>query len=515
MLSKLSISGYKNIKASSFEITKLKKVNYLIGKNGAGKSSVLELIMMAFNSQYYNRSDANIDEAFGDPLEVFHPDFNFSYSYDEPEGIGNTVNVHLDPSLIKNGKAVMQKAEGGATTLPLGDIARYFDFSDTRRTLPHKEGLAINLDKLPSFILERDLRDFINRHRYTNSPVTNVMRSAAGVESIQLLLEDGSRINLKALSSGQIRLISIYFNLQKLINDLESYKRNDRPEVPNYFHIICIEEPETSLHPEYQKLVPKILNDLSSVNNAMFFVTTHSPFIVSKSGSFPRDQKVYLIDGGQTVDEHGNPGKGNDGFDDQSVNYIAAKMVGADETDFGYVENYCLLEEASLQKLLDALKKKGIVKNWGFISAAGANNVPLFAEHIRRFNTEQTLLKCNPFYYDKYSIIIDSPTDPEYQNTPEYKKMQKMNVDIAAKRFVVLSRKQIEDYYDNEMKNDFDAELSGCSVDHRINYPEGIIKDKYAHLVAKQIIDHADPRSEFKRIFDNELDFLLTGEKTQ
>ncbi|HCW31881.1 TPA: hypothetical protein DGH83_00045 [Candidatus Peregrinibacteria bacterium] len=155
MLKSIKISGYKLIKERPLDLKNLAKVNYFIGKNGSGKSSIIELIMMVFNAQYWNQDDAKINEAFGDTDVVFSSDFAFEYSY-ESDKVEELVKIGLKPGLFKSGKAVLQKFSGNH----LSDIGHYFDLSNSRKTIPHKELLTLDLDTLPAFINREDLKGF-------------------------------------------------------------------------------------------------------------------------------------------------------------------------------------------------------------------------------------------------------------------------------------------------------------------------------------------------------------------
>jgi len=103
--------------------------------------------------------------------------------------------------------------------------------------------------------------------------------------------------------------------------------------------IIFIEEPETNLHPDLQKFIPRCLNFFSNLyefKDTQFLISTRSPFIISAAAKLD-NQKVYLIEDGQTLDKKGKSGKisdsdnyyGEQGFEDESINYVAAKMLGA------------------------------------------------------------------------------------------------------------------------------------------------------------------------------------------
>lgn len=509
MLKSLKISGYKVI-GNLLELNDLRKVNYLVGKNGAGKSAVLEVIMMAFNSQYYNLDDG-VNNIFGYPLSVFKSDFKFEY-VDDTDGVVNEGEISLDSNSWRVGKAVLFETKKQSLRSQLGDISHYFDMSDSRKTIPHKTKLILDLDNLPDHISLEKLREFVNENKYFKEPVLQVITAASKDKSIQFLFANGDTYNLRALSEGQIASIAFYFQLLNEIEKISAYKKRFNKS-NQYLHIICIEEPETHLHPQLQKLLPGLLNKFSESKSVMFFVATHSPFIISNCDGFLDTQKVYLIDQGQTVNEKGILGERKEGFSEKGANSVAAKMLGADETDFGYVQNYCILEESSLQRLLDILKENGKIKNWGFISAGGYKKVFKLSEKIKQFGNENTLLKCNPFYSDKYCIIIDSPSEQDFDESVEYKKMKGLNIDPDSPRLIVLKQKALENYYDSEIYNLYNEEVK--KIDRNLAYDAvdgmGALKIKYAEVVARQILNSPDPSLKFSEVFHGELDFLKSA----
>lgn len=486
------------------ELKNLSKVNYLIGPNGSGKSSILELIQMVFNATYVNLDDAKLDEAFGDPKAVFKPDFELQYSYLAENGTEEVVRFGLDQKEFESGKAVLKECNGKH----LRDIGHSVNASNSWRTLPNIESWVMDPEKLLDLVKNDDLIDFINKWEFRSKKVLRIIPSTTTNNCHQLELEDKTTINLKSLSSGQLALITFYFKLLSAVEGVDSFKKSENKD-PEYFQIFCIDEPENTLHPELQKQIPLLLNDFIQSKSFVFFVATHSPFIISKSGQFPVTQKVYSIENGVAVDIDQKIKGGCFGYADSTVNAVASKMVGVDVTDIGYVENFCILEERSLQELLIALQKddRKIIKNWGFISTGGNGNVGKFVKRINEFETFETLIKCNPFYYDKYCVVVDAVSEEEKAS----KEFEKMKSKLGEKRFVLLSKTKIEGYYPADIKKDFYGQKT--LIPKNVKYPdkggEGDLKVKFAKDVTERILKSGNPRAKFSEIFEGELDFLL------
>ena len=108
-----------------------------------------------------------------------------------------------------------------------------------------------------------------------------------------------------------------------------------------------------------------------------------------------------------------------------------------------------------------------------------------------------TLIKCNPFYSDKYHLIVDKPKTPYSQKS----KIGKIK-DRLGDRFIELQKESLEEYYQNIDKTLYN-EVTKAITDK----PEhkGIIKGEYANKISEKINSAED----FSKLFGNELDFLL------
>jgi len=107
---------------------------------------------------------------------------------------------------------------------------------------------------------------------------------------------------------------------------------------------ICIEEIDSKLHPKTQKTLALILTSIAEYLDLQFFVTTHSPFVISginfslDNDKYNPKNKVYFLKNGLLVDKKGNSKnpKAEYGYWGNKVAYIAASMVGAGISDLIY-----------------------------------------------------------------------------------------------------------------------------------------------------------------------------------
>ncbi|MBN1682807.1 AAA family ATPase [Candidatus Bathyarchaeota archaeon] len=489
MLNYLNLQGYKITIGKQLELFELSKVNYLVGENSAGKSAVLEGIALAMKKEYYTENEQNTVQfikCFGELDRVFH-EFNLHFKDTNSE-----VKINLDESSLRNGQLKVVKHFHEGTNYDIEQRYKVFYLTTNRGNYqenPLSENIFFNLDNTPENFPKDNIINFINRYKFWDKKVVDMYRSLYKNIVIQLKLEDGTEINLKSLASGYIALLGFYYSLISAV-------QTTKPEP-----IICIEEPESNFHPSFQKLIPKILEEFAKDRQITIFVTTHSPFIISKSGEYKDNQKVYMLKDGQTIDESFTLGEGKSGFNGKKIANVVAAMLGANETDLGYPENYCILEEDSLRQLLEPLKEANIIKDIAFISSSGWKKANNLSERIKNFDSERTLLKCNPFYQDKYCVIVDKVPDDEKEE-PCYQKLS-----LLGDRFIQLSKHSIEDFYPEEIKSEFNNEIDGVEEYSQ----QGIIKGNYARKVAELILESPTPKEKFSEIFNRELDFLLVA----
>ena len=71
-------------------------------------------------------------------------------------------------------------------------------------------------------------------------------------------------------------------------------------------NFVIIEEPENNLHPNLQKEIPVLLNNIhlqlppEIAERIFFFISTHSPFVISASSEF-QNQKVFPLQNGKPL----------------------------------------------------------------------------------------------------------------------------------------------------------------------------------------------------------------------
>lgn len=276
MLKSITIKNFKKIGEGWITLSKLGRVNYLVGENSCGKSSVLEAIYSKLkNIKYKLFPDMNVElnNGFWMPLMLVHKNniLNNSYSTEKLDwSIGSI-------SLPSTGDKYLKQT----------DVIEYSNLDILNMSF---DWYNSNVDLEQS--LKYKLINFINIILQGESKIVNIKKEIWIPEKWETTLqfyvehESWNKVNLNFLAWWYIYLIKLIILLT-----LEVY--SDKT-------IICIEEPEQQLNPKIQKLLPQLFKHLLNSNlNLQFFISTHSPFIISAAAEFS-DQKVYLIEDGQT-----------------------------------------------------------------------------------------------------------------------------------------------------------------------------------------------------------------------
>lgn len=479
MKTELTIENFKRIR-DNIKFTNFDYVNYFVGENSSGKTSVLDALS-------YLNDGGNSRHFFGTKSIVhFSVDNRNSFLFWNPENPNKTENkgdlplgIHLMISNIEQekgmnnlrGKSKINEQINISNAETLENFNIFLEETGNSRLIANKF-----IDQSDPFNQDNGMLFFENELGTINP----------------MFIADGLRAK---------------HNLKKYLTEWIS--KIDNPDQVNIF---IIEEPENNLHPNFQKEIPTILDsiyqniDPKIAENILFFISTHSPFLISTAAKFP-NQKVYPLQNGKPVlfnlgNHTWEEVSISEGYNGSECSYVVSKMLGADISDIGYPENYGVLEEYSLQIILDYARNQGIIKNIQFVSASGVSKAADLSEIINELEKLNTLIKCNPYYFDKYIMVIDSLTN--INDTPLKNRIQKIKKNLSD-RFVELTLDSLEDYYaniDKELMQKAKLEIQNASTKADI----GKIKAIYAEKISKNINSQAS----FSKLFGGELDFLLS-----
>lgn len=532
MIKSIHIKNFKAIKNIKFD--DLSHINYLVGPNGSGKSSILQCIqyIRAGYLRFGQKGDLIIDCLNSKNALQIASLFETNFCLEITQGIVKNRLDKYEEDIVKlivkgkpqveSGKLIFKSPDTIDTTGSHKDFGGFF-FENYTTIYLDTHNTSFDSDiiyKSPKLQYENTLsQEYIS---LTGNARTKVELQNA-LPDIKNLMEEifnqqfKEHFLIEELSAG-LRLLAL----------IKSYiqKHIDKPSL-----MLFIEEPETSLHPGVQKNFPLMLEKLieeelgKDKSKLQIFVTTHSPFIISgidipdikplKIPYFENDkevesihtQKVYLLEKGgnkQTKDQNNNENSGFQGYKGFESMLALNSLLGYDSTDMGYPENFCIVEEPSICVILDGLKDLGVLKNWVFISSSGWSQAEDFADRFNQMKADITLMKCNPFYVDKYVVLIDSVPESEKRGY-KYKNLKELG-----QRFIELKKDSLEDYYESYCKEIYEAfHKEFRPLKEHQHSERGTVKCKYAGEILKYMKQHVNLTDEFKKLFNGELDFLL------
>ncbi|MDV7458264.1 AAA family ATPase [Acinetobacter baumannii] len=139
------------------------------------------------------------------------------------------------------------------------------------------------------------------------------------INSVYLNTKDGNKnINFTNLSSGQQSLFNIFLGISGVIDNNS---------------LICIDEPEVNLHPEWQtEFILKLQNIFNHISGCHFLIATHSPQIVAGLKS----------ENGYVLDLESNILHNSIDYYKKSADYQLAKLFNAPGYNNEYIIKICL-----------------------------------------------------------------------------------------------------------------------------------------------------------------------------
>lgn len=277
MITTLQTQNYKKIGKNGIRLEELAGVNYFVGENSSGKTSLLRYIF----------------------------EFNRKESLWITDGI--TDLDHMQEFDLK--KSVFRPARNLIKQIFLDSVFEYNYLS--------LDLLAFSILQAKKGYKWRVLDEELYREAIGIAQDLGVVNPDLVVTDNGAILElDGEELN-----SGAQNIINLIYGV------LWAYKlRGCR-----YY---MFDNPGNNLHPSWQKLLPTIFEFLSKELEIQIFVATHSPFIVSAAGligetSLVPTQKVYFMVHGSIANKRGIPSsKGNKGYWGTRVADISSKMLG-------------------------------------------------------------------------------------------------------------------------------------------------------------------------------------------
>ena len=329
-LKEVEIHNFRGIESCRLQFHD--KMNLIIGKNGVGKTSILEAVAVGLGGfisgldgvptrnfiqdeirvQYTKTGDGSYNQKFILPIEVScqaefdgrlyewkrsRKEYRSSYVSLQPGQIAKDANEYasMDDSVLplisyqSAARAWMQKRD--AKVKSTNTIStRTSGYLDCLSVVSSRKQISAWCAKMEQIAWQREQR--IGEYEGAKAAVSKFMTIMEGGHPCSLYYEkqsenilyvkDGAAEAISPLSAGYQSLIWMVFDIAYRMALLNPELRDRLSETPG---IVLIDEPDIHLHPEWQWLLAEALQEVFP--NIQFIIASHSPIILAsvKNGS--------------------------------------------------------------------------------------------------------------------------------------------------------------------------------------------------------------------------------------
>jgi putative ATP-dependent endonuclease of OLD family len=338
----IKIRNFKCFSEAEQGFNSIRPFNIIIGKNNAGKSSLIELIEQIIEpkSNFYETgkakqpeiiiqialSEHSIRRVFDEGTKggsIPKTDYNNHYAYGK-DWIGTGIKY----SLLKDGtKALIGFEKDFLIAKDMGNqLIRHIQnplmhknfkrISSERDVIPESESyppnltskgegatnfiqIFINRSEFESRVVEKQLLREINKVLNPEINFTNIsiQKHGGGLWEIYFESKVEDRIPLSKMGSGVKTILLVLINLH-LIPILEKKEKSE--------YVFAFEELENNLHPSLQRKLFSYIREYAENTNALFFLTTHSNVVIDLFANDDQCQILHVkngLDSVTTVDD--------------------------------------------------------------------------------------------------------------------------------------------------------------------------------------------------------------------
>lgn len=285
----VSIRNFKSVK--SVTLSGCRRINVLIGRPNVGKSNLLEALAL-FDVPYMvnssnkslknllrieNTSDLFHNGVSSSPVEVSADENSISVSRGSNNGLSVDISINGDISKYSFSSSLILTTKKEPDVLP--DILAYFF---PRHFTAESSNVGFLLPPTGANLME------------TVANMPELRSSLAELfhgYGLKMMFDSGSQ-QIKAMRENGLDMFLVPFSsLADSLQRLIFYKAAIES---NHNKTICFEEPEAHTFPPY---ISNVVNDIIASVSNQFFITTHSPYVISSLlESAGDDLAVFVVD---------------------------------------------------------------------------------------------------------------------------------------------------------------------------------------------------------------------------
>lgn len=289
IIKSVSVKNFKSVKSAT--LSDCRRINVLIGRPNVGKSNILEALAL-FDVPYMvnasNRSLRNLvrientadlfhNGISTSPAEVLADDISLRVSRSANNGLNIDISVNDDVTKYSFSPSLTLSNKKEPTVFP-GILAYFFP----RHFVAESSNVGFLLPPSGANLME------------TVANLPELKTSLAQLfhsYGLKMMFDSGSQ-EIKAMRENGLDMFLVPFS--SIADSLQRLTFYKAAIDSNKDKVLCFEEPEAHTFPPY---ISNIVNDIISDESNQFFITTHSPYVISPMlESAGDDLAVYVVD---------------------------------------------------------------------------------------------------------------------------------------------------------------------------------------------------------------------------